>query len=128
MRLLGTLLAMMTLAPACALSRQENRPLLDALDQALPEADGSAESIALGVATLPVAIPAGIVDTFLAHPALEVDSAARDTSALLWENPQGAAFYQAAIFLPKVVATPFVFLGDWCGRSIFPVDRNRGED
>ncbi|MAF67564.1 MAG: hypothetical protein CMJ84_18150 [Planctomycetes bacterium] len=112
--LLGSLLACLpAIFAGCAVLEEGHHPLLHALDEALPEPDGSLPSVALGAALLPVTVPAGLVDTFVAHPALTAPTAWDSTGDLLWKDPRGSTFYQAAIFLPKLAATPVVFVFAW---------------
>ncbi|MDP6539175.1 MAG: hypothetical protein QF903_02500 [Planctomycetota bacterium] len=107
------LLCCLAICGGCAVLDEGHHPLLHALDEALPQPDDSLPSLALGAALLPVTVPAGLVDTFIAHPALTAPTAWESTDDLLWEDPRGSTFYQAAIFLPKVVATPIVFVFAW---------------
>jgi len=93
--------------------QQEHHPTLEWLDERLPEPDSSVGSVALGVAVLPIAVPAGIIDTFLANPFLVAPDAWDSTHDLVWKDPQGTLFYQSALFLPKIAFTPIVFAFTW---------------
>lgn len=97
----------------CGVLKQENHPTLTWLDERLPDPDSSAGSIALGAAILPIAIPAGLIDTFVANPVLQAPQAYDSTADLVWRDPEGSAFYQSAIFLPKVAITPLIFAFAW---------------
>ena len=39
--------------------------------------------------------------------------------AILEVAPQGSDFAQVMLFLPKIVASPIVFVSDWAFRSVF---------
>ncbi len=107
---------------SCALSLEENRPLLRALDGVFPETEGPLETVALGIAISPVAIPAGLGDALLVHPVLEVPGAASRTYENVWQDPQGAAFYQSALIVPKVAVTPVLFILDWLWHCLIAVE------
>jgi hypothetical protein len=119
--LLLTLLACST-ASGCAVTRPENRLLLNSLDKA---AQGSvitrsttAQALAAPVA-FPVGVTAVLLDLAVVTPARAAVPAAKDTSAYLWENPQGSDLRQMMLLMPKVLATPVVFITDWTCRSVF---------
>ena len=90
--------------PGCALRQARNRPLLARLDEVLPEVETTAGRVALGVGILPVTIPAGVLDTFVANPALQTGEAASDTRELLWSDADSSLFQEAALFVPKLAA------------------------
>ncbi|MBT3339724.1 MAG: hypothetical protein HN405_02170 [Planctomycetes bacterium] len=112
-RLPELLLPLIFLFGSCGVLQQDHHPTLNWLDEQLPEADSTVASLALGIAILPVTLPAGLVDTFIANPILVAPNAWRSTDDLVWANPQGTLFYQSALFLPKVVFTPVVFAFTW---------------
>tara|TARA_B100000959_G_scaffold258249_1_gene292975 strand:+ start:602 stop:955 length:354 start_codon:yes stop_codon:yes gene_type:complete len=98
---------------SCGVMEENHHPTLTWLDERLPEADSSVKSIALGVALIPITVPAGAVDTFIANPVLQAPDGWETAKEIVWDDPSGSAFYQAAIFLPKVAITPVIFLGTW---------------
>jgi hypothetical protein len=106
----------------CAVMNRENRLTLNSLDNAM---EGSAitgsttgKVIAAPIA-LPVGVTAGIIDMAVVTPARATIPAAKDTSSYLWENPQGSDLRQMMLLMPKVAATPVVFITDWAFRSVF---------
>jgi hypothetical protein len=107
---------------ACAVTSKENRLTMNYLDQAV---DGSfiTDSTTGKVVAAPVALPVGVtawlIDMALVTPARASIPAAADTNNYLWKDPQGSELRQMMIFVPKVVATPAVFLTDWAFRSVF---------
>lgn len=112
------------LAPGCAWTNRDNRPLWNAMEEHLvPEGD-----VAF-VAALPLTVPGGVIafllDTFVVHPALVVDDAARD-SAHLWDGMEWDEHYYTELAgLPlRAIATPIAFLSAFLGRSAFDVDRH----
>jgi hypothetical protein len=107
---------------ACAVMNKENRIVLNSLDNA---AEGSfvtgstAAKVAAAPIALPVGITAGLIDMTLVTPGRATVPAAKDTDSYLWKNPQGSELRQTMLFMPKVVATPIVFISDWAFRSVF---------
>ena len=119
--LLVTLLCCSAIS-GCAVMNRENRLTLNSLDDAM---EGSAitgsttgKVVAAPIA-FPVGVTAGIIDMALVTPVRASVPAARDTSSYLWENPQGSELRQMMLLLPKVAATPVVFITDWAFRSVF---------
>lgn len=112
------------LAGGCAISDAKNRLTLNALDRAVQDSIIT-NSVAGRIAAAPVAIPAGMIagalDMTVVTPARAVGPAWKDTSACLWENPQGSDMRRMMLFVPKIVATPLLFAGDWAFRSMFDV-------
>ena len=106
----------------CAVTNRENRVVLNSLDHA---AQGSAltSSTTGKVLAAPLAFPMGVtataIDMALVTPARAALPAAKDTSSYLWDNPQGSDLRQMMMLVPKVVATPVVFMTDWAFRSAF---------
>ena len=98
---------------SCSVLEEGHHPTLTWLDKHLPEADSSVGSIALGVALIPITVPAGVADTFIANPILQAPDGWDTAKKIVWEDPSDSAFYQAAIFLPKIAITPVVFIGTW---------------
>ena len=106
----------------CAVLNRENRVVLNSLDKAV---QGSAitgsttgKVIAAPIA-FPVGVTAGVIDMAVVTPARAAIPAAKDTSSYLWENPQGSDLRQMMLLMPKVAATPVVFVTDWAFRSVF---------
>lgn len=115
------LLCLATLS-ACAVTSKENRITLNALDNA---AEGSiitgsttAKVVAAPLA-FPVGVAAGVIDMAVVTPARATLPAAQDTHSYLWDKPQGSDLRQMMLFIPKVTATPLVFVTDWAFRSVF---------
>ena len=109
----------------CAIMKQDNRILLNALDNAVNDSFVTASTTSKIVSApviAPAAIGAGILDMTVITPSRAVAPAVDDTNDILWKNPQGSDIRQAMLFLPKTVATPIVFLGSWTARSLFTSD------
>ena len=106
----------------CAVTHRENRLVLNSLDKAVQDSaitgNTTAKVVAAPVA-FPVGVAAGVIDMAVVTPARATVPAAKDTSSYLWENPQGSDLRQMMLLVPKVVATPVVFLTDWACRSVF---------
>lgn len=106
----------------CAVMKRENRPTLNSLDHAM-EGSAITSSTTGKVIAAPIAFPlgvtAGIIDMAVVTPARASIPAAKDTSSYLWENPQGSDLRQMMLLMPKVAATPVVFVTDWAFRSVF---------
>ncbi len=106
----------------CAVMNKENRIVMNSLDNAL---QGSAitRSTTGKVLAAPVAFPvgltAGIIDMAVVTTARAAIPAAEDTNSYLWKDPQGSDLRQMMLFIPKITATPIVFMTDWAFRSIF---------
>jgi hypothetical protein len=107
---------------ACAVMNKENRIVLNSLDNA---AEGSfitgsttAKVVAAPIA-LPVGMTAGLIDMAVVTPVRATVPAAADTNSYLWKDPQGSDLRQMMLFMPKVAATPIVFISDWAFRSVF---------
>jgi len=119
--LMVTLLSCGTVS-GCAVMHRENRLLLNSLDSTM---EGSAITVTTAgkVIAAPIAFPvgvtAGIIDMAVVTPARATVPAAKDTSSYLWENPQGSDLRQMMLLMPKVAATPVVFITDWAFRSVF---------
>lgn len=107
---------------ACAVTKSENRLVLNSLDRAVQDsfiADSTAAKVAVAPIVLPVGVTAGLIDMALVTPARAAVPAAADTNSYLWKDPQGSDLRQMMLFLPKVAATPVVFVSDWAFRSVF---------
>jgi len=106
----------------CAVMNRENRLALNSLDSAV---EGSAITssttgkVIVAPIAFPVGVTAGIIDMAVVTPARATIPAAKDTSSYLWENPQGSDLRQMMLLVPKVAATPVVFITDWAFRSVF---------
>lgn len=119
--LMGLLLYAGTLS-ACAVMNKENRLVLNSLDNAV---QGSAITgsttgkVVSAPIAFPVGITAGLIDMTVVTPARAAIPAAEDTNTYLWKDPQGSDLRQMMLFVPKITATPVVFLTDWAFRSVF---------
>ena len=108
---------------ACTAVR-DHRHALDWLDATMTPASPTARGL-----LLPVAIPVGVggllTDILLVNPVLAIDDAWGDTADLLWKSQEESAL-RRVLFTPlAAVATPFVFAGDWLGRSLLPLPPRR---
>jgi hypothetical protein len=106
----------------CAMTQRENRLTLNALDRAVQDSVITESSTAKVVASplaLTAGVTAGVIDLAVVTPARASVPAAADTNSYLWKDPQGSDLRQMMLFVPKVVATPVVFLSDWACRSVF---------
>jgi hypothetical protein len=118
---MATLLCCSALS-GCAVLNRENRLTMNALDEAM---EGSAITgsttgkVMAAPIAFPVGVTAGVIDMALVTPARATVPAAKDTSSYLWENPQGSDLRQMMLLMPKVAATPIVFITDWAFRSVF---------
>jgi len=107
---------------ACAVMNKENRIVLNSLDSAVEGSfitDSTTGKVAAAPIALPVGITAGLVDMTLVTPVRAAVPAAEDTNSYLWKDPQGSDLRQMMLFMPKVAATPIVFISDWAFRSVF---------
>ena len=119
--LIATLLCCGALC-SCAVTHRGNRLVLNSLDKAVQDSAITGSTTAKVVAApvaFPVGVAAGVIDMAVVTPARATVPAAKDTSSYLWENPQGSDLRQMMLLVPKVVATPVVFLTDWACRSVF---------
>ena len=105
----------------CSVFRQSNRRTLNCLNEHV-SFDSTAGKIAAAPVFMPVGWVAVATDAIIINPAVAVPDAYKDTKELVWENPEGSGFRQAMLFLPKVVVTPVVYIGDWVGRVLFPIE------
>jgi len=106
----------------CAVTRRENRLAMNFLDEAVQDSliTGSTTGKVLAAPiAFPVGVTAGIIDMAVVTPARATVPAAKDTNSYLWENPQGSELRQMMLLVPKVAATPVVFITDWAFRSVF---------
>lgn len=118
--LIATLLCVTT--SGCAVTRSENRLVMNALDEAVQGSvitKSTTGKVLAAPVAFPVGLAAGVIDTALVTPARAAVPAAKDTNTYLWENPQGSDLRQMMLLLPKIVATPIVFTTDWVFRSAF---------
>lgn len=107
---------------ACAVTSKENRLTMNYLDRAVEGSfitSSTAGKVAASPIAFPVGVTAGLIDMAVVTPARAAIPAAEDTNSYLWKDPQGSEFRQMMLFMPKVVATPAVFLTDWAFRSVF---------
>ena len=121
------LVALMLFLPGCAVINEENRRTLNAMDAAwTPESAGARWGLA------PVALPAGLLglaaDAFVVHPACVLDDAWGDTVDWLWTPEPDESRFRRAVLTPLcALATPLVFVGDWLGRALFPMQPRKEE-
>jgi hypothetical protein len=115
------LLSLALLAGSCSMFRGNNRRTLNWLDESFTPVSTGGK-----IALAPVAFPIGVfgfaADLAIVHPAATIDDAWSDTEHLLWQADDESAL-RRALFVPvAVLATPFVFAGDWIGRWFLPID------
>jgi hypothetical protein len=108
---------------ACAFTNPKNTPLVTKTD-ALLTADGEDSPSWL---FLPLAVPLGLVDTLIIHPAMVLDDAWDDTWELLWEPEVPGTAMRSYLMIPRVTLTPVIFGVDWLLRALFDVDANSEE-
>jgi hypothetical protein len=106
---------------ACGVLADGNHPILGHLDATLPEPEATVSSLALDVLVLPMTIPAGLMDTFIAHPALRAPGAWDDTWDVLWDKPIKGTAMRSYVMIPRLALTPVVFSVDWLVRSFFDI-------
>ena len=105
---------------ACAFMKKENRPVTTALDGAIaPQSTGA--KIALAPVMIPVGFVTLLADIAVIHPLSTIPEDAKDTFEIIWENPAGGIVQQSFLLIPKLICTPFVFVGDFLLRSLFDV-------
>lgn len=100
--------------------KKENRPVTTALDGIIaPQSTGA--KIALAPVVIPVGFATLLADIAVVHPLSTIPEDAKDTYEIIWENPSGGIVQQSFLLIPKLICTPFVFLGDFLIRSLFDV-------
>ena len=107
---------------ACAVMNKESRLVMNSLDKAVKESaitSSTTGKVLAAPIAFPVGVTAWIIDMAVVTPARAAVPAAKDTNSYLWENPQGSDLRQMMLLMPKVAATPVVFLTDWAFRSVF---------
>ncbi len=106
----------------CAVMEKENRLTMNALDDAVQGSaitSSTTGKVLAAPVAFPVGVTAGVIDMAVVTPARAAVPAAKDTNSYLWENPQGSDLRQMMLLVPKVAATPVVFLTDWAFRTAF---------
>ncbi|MCE9600435.1 MAG: hypothetical protein K8S54_20930, partial [Spirochaetia bacterium] len=97
-------------AGACAFMKKENRPATTALDDIVaPESTGA--KVALAPLIIPVGFATLVADVFALHPLSTIPTDLNDTYQIIWENPSGGVVQQSFLLIPKIICTPFVFVG-----------------
>lgn len=130
-RLCAALALALTLLCSCAVTVEENRRALNALDASSLAPSSTSGRWALSPIALPAGIVTLVVDAVLVHPTTVWDDAWGDTIELLW-TPRDESRFRRALMLPLVtLATPLVYIGDGLGRAIFAIpprdDTDEGE-
>lgn len=106
----------------CAVMEKENRLTMNALDDAVQGSaitSSTTGKVLAAPVAFPVGVTAGVIDMAVVTPARAAVPAAKDTNSYLWKNPQGSDLRQMMLLVPKVAATPVVFLTDWAFRTAF---------
>jgi len=122
MTFLMTMLLCCGAISGCAVTHKENRLVMNSLDDAVQGSaitSSTTGKVLAAPIAFPVGVTAGIIDMAVVTPARATIPAAKDTNSYLWENPQGSDLRQMMLLMPKVAATPVVFLTDWAFRSVF---------
>jgi Flp pilus assembly protein CpaB len=110
-------------AAGCAWVKEENRRTLNVADELVRPQEPVTQ-----VAMAPVFVPVGTAllatDILVVHPLAMLPEAMEDTHDWLWDSmgQSGSVFREALLVVPRTVATPFVLVGDWAVRSVFPID------
>lgn len=116
------LVAGLGITSGCAFMAKENRRLMNWSDDVVKESFVTANT-GTKVACAPVIVPTALVvfaaDAVVIQPCCAVPKAVDDTYDVIWKDPQGDAFIQSMKFVPKVIATPIVFVSDWAFRCVF---------
>ena len=107
----------------CAFTNPNNTPLVTKADALLtPDGDDSPSWL-----FLPLAVPLGLADTLIIHPAMVLDNAWEDTWDLLWEPDVPGTAMRSYLMIPRIALTPVVFGVDWLARSLFDVEDDSDE-
>jgi hypothetical protein len=113
----------------CAFMNRNNTPLLNLTENYLVPRTRPARVISYPV-TIPVSLVAVSADILLVHPVRVIEDAALDTKDI-WDIPASEWEQQyitsSVSFLPRAVATPLFFTGDWLARSLFDIPRKAPE-
>ncbi len=118
-RLFAFLLAALLLG-GCAFFNHKNRRLTNLLDEKIQP-----KSTVTKVLLVPVVLPLGFAalsaDFLVVHPLSTLPDCFEDTARIIWRNPSGGVVQQTFLFVPKVILTPVLFLGDFIFRSLFDI-------
>ncbi len=106
---------------SCAIFNEDNRRLLNVLDDAVTP-QSTAAQIALAPPGIVVGSAALAVDAVVVHPVAVIPEAWDDVHQLYWKPRDYTAIREALLIVPLVVLTPPTFLVDWAGRSLFDID------
>ena len=109
----------------CAILQEENRRLLNMLDDAVADTvttDTATGRVLFAPFYVPVGLVAGAADAVLVNPSVAAPAAGREAYDIVWKGQPGGRVEQVLMFAPKVVATPVVFAGYWLFFSLFPVE------
>ena len=116
----------------CAFTNPDNMPLLTGLSRSF---DDEPHSGTRAAALFLVGTPAAVIDIVIAHPIQCVDDSFCESCDLVeevWKNPHGGITTKAFLFLPKVVLTPVVGIGNfllsWIFRSCFDLPEHPTHD
>ncbi len=124
MRSAGRLLVACLLVSGCAVGEVANRRTLNELDHHLTPSTATGRWAAAPVA-FPTALVSLAADAFVVHPSTVFDDAWRDTRDWLWTpDPSESRFRRAVLFPVTLLATPFVYVGDWLARAAFALGPN----
>jgi hypothetical protein len=106
---------------SCAVFNEDNRRLLNVLDDAVAP-QSTAAQIALAPPGIVVGSVALGVDAVVVHPIAVIPKAWDDVQELYWKPREYTAIREALLIVPLAVLTPPTFVADWIGRSLFDID------
>jgi hypothetical protein len=115
-------LLLLAITGGCAVFNRANTPALNFVEQHLVPKENPGRTLSYPL-IIPVGFVATTVDMFLLHPVSVVDDAWRDTTDALWDSFDWQQHYvtTSASLLPRTLATPLIFTGDFLGRSSFDI-------
>jgi|GEM_PF-968280 len=117
------LLTFLLLGSSCAFTNPKNTPLVNGAEKLLGGEEGD---LSRWIA-LPIAVPLGLLDTLVVHPAMVIDDAWDDTWDVLWDKPIKGAAMRSYVMIPRLALTPVVFSVDWLVRSFFDIGEGEEE-
>ncbi len=112
---LALFLFVVCLCAGCAFMKEDNRRLLNVLDERMANTHIS-DATAGRIVAAPVFVPIGVValatDIVVIQPVMAVKPATKDTYDALWKPREMTPFRRVLVLVPQVVATPIVFVTD----------------
>ncbi|OPY11562.1 MAG: hypothetical protein A4E66_01330 [Syntrophus sp. PtaB.Bin001] len=130
MRKITVLLIALLVLGGCAFKNRNNTPLLNLTEKHLVPKTQPAKAFSYPI-TIPLSFLAVMVDIVIIHPVMVTDDAARDAKDLLWtiseSDWENRYLTTTASCVPRTVATPIFFVGDWLARSLFDITGKSAE-